>query len=138
MFDIHYFRKDPRPFFKFAKEIYPGQFQPSPCHKFIKCIGKSYQSLHPLFDGSTLLGVLGCQGVYTISCGLLTVSTDLFSFLGCIIRSGLSRSLCWFKISLFLHEFNINFKNNGSLIANTMRVDDNRTGLSLSNILAVY
>merc|ERR1711936_128456 len=27
MFDIHYFRKDPRPFFKFAKEIYPGQFE---------------------------------------------------------------------------------------------------------------
>ena len=38
MFDIHYFRKDPRPFFKFAKEIYPGQFEPSPCHKFIKCV----------------------------------------------------------------------------------------------------
>ena len=38
MFDIHYFRKDPRPFFKFAKEIYPGQFEPSPCHKFIKSV----------------------------------------------------------------------------------------------------
>ena len=25
MFDIQYFRKDPRPFFKFAKEIYPGE-----------------------------------------------------------------------------------------------------------------
>ena len=33
----HVFR-DPRPFFKFAKEIYPGQFQPSPCHKFIKAL----------------------------------------------------------------------------------------------------
>ena len=40
MFDIHYFRKDPRPFFKFAREIYPGQFEPSPCHKFIRCIEK--------------------------------------------------------------------------------------------------
>ena len=38
MFDIHYFRKNPRPFFKFAREIYPGQFQPSPCHRFIKSI----------------------------------------------------------------------------------------------------
>ena len=36
MFDIQYFKKDPRPFFKFAREIYPGQFQPSPCHKFIR------------------------------------------------------------------------------------------------------
>jgi len=40
MFDIHYFQKNPRPFFKFAREIYPGQFQPSPCHRFIKCIEK--------------------------------------------------------------------------------------------------
>ena len=40
MFDIHYFRKDPRPFFKFAREIYPGQFEPSPCHKFIRCVEK--------------------------------------------------------------------------------------------------
>ncbi|KAL5019394.1 hypothetical protein ScPMuIL_005116 [Solemya velum] len=38
MFDIHYFTKDPRPFFKFAKEIYPGQFEPSRSHKFIKLI----------------------------------------------------------------------------------------------------
>ena len=40
MFDIHYFRKNPRPFFKFAREIYPGQFEPSPCHRFIKCLEK--------------------------------------------------------------------------------------------------
>ncbi|KAH9362467.1 hypothetical protein HPB48_015619 [Haemaphysalis longicornis] len=36
MFDIHFFRKYPRPFFKFAKEIYPGQFQPSTNYRFIK------------------------------------------------------------------------------------------------------
>jgi len=40
MFDINYFRKDPRPFFKFAREIYPGQFKPSPCHRFIRSIEK--------------------------------------------------------------------------------------------------
>merc|ERR1712061_972961 len=44
MFDIHYFRKDPRPFFKFAREIYPGQFEPSPCHKFIKNV-ESHEKL---------------------------------------------------------------------------------------------
>ncbi|CAH1407969.1 unnamed protein product [Nezara viridula] len=38
MFDITFFRQDPRPFFKFAKEIYPGLFQPSPSHRFIKMI----------------------------------------------------------------------------------------------------
>ena len=31
-------RRDPRPFFKFAREIYPGQFSPSPCHKFIAAL----------------------------------------------------------------------------------------------------
>lgn len=38
MFDINYFSQDPRPFYKFAREIYPGQFKPSPCHKFIKML----------------------------------------------------------------------------------------------------
>eukprot|EP00106_Octopus_bimaculoides_P020205 XP_014787647.1 PREDICTED: NAD-dependent protein deacetylase sirtuin-1-like [Octopus bimaculoides] len=46
MFDIHYFRNDPRPFFKFAKEIYPGQFEPSKCHKFIKLIEDHNRLLH--------------------------------------------------------------------------------------------
>lgn len=34
MFDIHYFSQDPRPFFKFARDIYPGKFKPSPCHRY--------------------------------------------------------------------------------------------------------
>lgn len=46
MFDINYFRNDPRPFFKFAKEIYPGQFEPSKCHKFIKLIEDHDRLLH--------------------------------------------------------------------------------------------
>jgi len=35
MFDIEYFSQDPRPFFRFAKEIWPGQYQPSLAHYFI-------------------------------------------------------------------------------------------------------
>lgn len=38
MFDSTYFRQDPRPFFKFAKEIYPGRFKPSRSHAFIKSL----------------------------------------------------------------------------------------------------
>lgn len=34
MFDINYFSRDPRPFFKFARDIYPGKFKPSPCHRY--------------------------------------------------------------------------------------------------------
>ena len=36
MFDIQYFSVNPKPFYKFASEIWPGQFQPSPSHHFIK------------------------------------------------------------------------------------------------------
>lgn len=36
MFDIQYFSLNPKPFYKFASEIWPGQFQPSPSHQFIK------------------------------------------------------------------------------------------------------
>ena len=35
MFDIQYFTDDPRPFFRFAKEIWPGQYEPSLSHYFI-------------------------------------------------------------------------------------------------------
>merc|ERR1719384_2831906 len=64
MFDIHYFRKDPRPFFKFAKEIYPGQFEPSPCHKFIKSVenhGKLLRNYTQNID--TLEQVVGIKNV---------------------------------------------------------------------------
>lgn len=38
MFDIKFFYQDPRPFYKFAREIFPGQFKPSPSHRFIRKI----------------------------------------------------------------------------------------------------
>merc|ERR1711963_161549 len=64
MFDIHYFRKDPRPFFKFAKEIYPGQFRPSPCHKFIRCVEKQGKLLRNYTQNiDTLEQVVGIEDV---------------------------------------------------------------------------
>ncbi|CAF1029983.1 unnamed protein product [Didymodactylos carnosus] len=36
MFDMEYFTHDPRPFFQFAKEIYPGEREASLVHWFIK------------------------------------------------------------------------------------------------------
>lgn len=36
MFDIRFFRSDPRPFFQFARALYPGQFEPSPTHRFMR------------------------------------------------------------------------------------------------------
>jgi NAD-dependent SIR2 family protein deacetylase len=38
MFDILWFADDPRAFFAFAKEIFPGSFTPSASHRFIKLL----------------------------------------------------------------------------------------------------
>lgn len=76
MFDIHYFRKDPRPFFKFAKEIYPGQFLPSPSHRFIKRLEESgkllrnyTQNIDTLEQMCGIRNVITCHGSFaTASC----------------------------------------------------------------------
>lgn len=76
MFDIHYFRRDPRPFFKFAREIYPGQFKPSPCHKFIANLEKSdkllrnyTQNIDTLEQEAGINRVIQCHGSFaTASC----------------------------------------------------------------------
>ncbi|KAK4688847.1 hypothetical protein P7C73_g1254, partial [Tremellales sp. Uapishka_1] len=38
MFDIHYFKEHPEVFYSFAKQIYPSNFVPSPCHRWIKLL----------------------------------------------------------------------------------------------------
>ncbi|XP_077504571.1 sirtuin 1 isoform X1 [Amblyomma americanum] len=76
MFDIHYFRKDPRPFFKFAKEIYPGQFTPSASHRFIKLLEdnnkllRNYtQNIDTLEQTCGIRNVITCHGSFaTASC----------------------------------------------------------------------
>jgi NAD-dependent deacetylase sirtuin 1 len=94
MFDIHYFRRDPRPFFKFAKEIYPGQFEPSASHKFIRMIeshGKllrNYtQNIDTLEEVCGLQRVINCHGSFSTAsctrCGLRVradqIKEDIFS-----------------------------------------------------------
>uniref|UniRef100_A0A3P9K8P6 protein acetyllysine N-acetyltransferase n=1 Tax=Oryzias latipes TaxID=8090 RepID=A0A3P9K8P6_ORYLA len=76
MFDIEYFRRDPRPFFKFAKEIFPGQFQPSPCHRFIAMLDKQEkllrnytQNIDTLEQVAGVQKIIQCHGSFaTASC----------------------------------------------------------------------
>ncbi|XP_001355914.4 NAD-dependent histone deacetylase sirtuin-1 [Drosophila pseudoobscura] len=76
MFDINYFKRDPRPFYKFAREIYPGEFRPSPCHRFIKMLetkGKllrNYtQNIDTLERVAGIQRVIECHGSFsTASC----------------------------------------------------------------------
>lgn len=69
MFDISYFRRDPRPFFKFAREIYPGQFKPSIGHRFIEAIERhgrllrNYaQNIDTLEQVAGIKSVIQCHG----------------------------------------------------------------------------
>lgn len=38
VFDIRYFKKNPKPFFTLAKELYPGSFKPTTSHYFVKLL----------------------------------------------------------------------------------------------------
>ncbi|RNA02427.1 NAD-dependent deacetylase sirtuin-1-like [Brachionus plicatilis] len=76
MFDIFYFEHDPRPFFKFAKEIYPGQFRPSLSHMFIKNLEQSgrllrnyTQNIDTLELTADIKNVIQCHGSFaTATC----------------------------------------------------------------------
>ncbi|KAG1780780.1 DHS-like NAD/FAD-binding domain-containing protein [Suillus placidus] len=76
MFDIHYFRETPAVFYSFASQIYPSNFTPSPCHRFIKVIedrGKLLRNYTQNIDTlETLTGitrVLQCHGSFaTATC----------------------------------------------------------------------
>ena len=73
VFDIRLFKRDPRPFFLTAKELYPGQFEPSLAHKFIRKLESRGQLLRNYSQNiDTLETIAGiqkvtmCHGTYTI------------------------------------------------------------------------
>ncbi|KAF8074705.1 SIR2-domain-containing protein [Lyophyllum atratum] len=76
MFDINYFRENPAVFYSFASQIYPSNFIPSPCHRFIKLIEEKDKLLRNYTQNidtlETLAGVqrvLQCHGSFaTASC----------------------------------------------------------------------
>lgn len=76
MFDIGYFARDPRPFYQFAREIYPGQFQPSLSHRFIKLLERQgkllrnyTQNIDTLEREAGIENVIECHGSFaTASC----------------------------------------------------------------------
>lgn len=76
MFDIGYFGRDPRPFYRFARDIYPGQFEPSPCHRFIRRLERcgrllrNYtQNIDTLERVAGIEEVIECHGSFaTASC----------------------------------------------------------------------
>lgn len=84
MFDIAYFAQDPRPFYQFAREIYPGLFEPSLSHRFIKLLemkGKllrNYtQNIDTLERVAGIENVIECHGSFaTASCTRCKIQVD--------------------------------------------------------------
>ncbi|KAF9077935.1 DHS-like NAD/FAD-binding domain-containing protein [Rhodocollybia butyracea] len=76
MFDINYFRENPSVFYSFASQIYPSNFVPSPCHRFIKLVEdngqllRNYtQNIDTLETVAGVKNVLQCHGSFaTASC----------------------------------------------------------------------
>ncbi|OQV15674.1 NAD-dependent histone deacetylase Sir2 [Hypsibius exemplaris] len=76
MFSINFFKNNQQPFFSFAKELYPGKFQPSVTHHFLKALedrGKllrNYtQNIDTLEAAAGVKNVVLCHGSFaTASC----------------------------------------------------------------------
>ncbi|KAM7542681.1 hypothetical protein Aperf_G00000002390 [Anoplocephala perfoliata] len=76
MFSLPFFQSDPRPFFTFAKEIFPGQFMPSFTHRFIRSLERQSkllrnytQNIDTLEQVAGISNVVYCHGSFaTASC----------------------------------------------------------------------
>ncbi|KAK3885260.1 hypothetical protein Pcinc_010503 [Petrolisthes cinctipes] len=63
IFDIEYFKTNPKPFFVLARELYPGTFNPTPSHFFIKLLhDKGLLLRHYTQNIDTLEHVAGIPG----------------------------------------------------------------------------
>ncbi|KAJ4479678.1 DHS-like NAD/FAD-binding domain-containing protein [Lentinula edodes] len=78
MFDINYFRENPSVFYSFASQIFPSNFVPSSCHRFIKLIEDKGQLLRNYTQNidtlETVAGVkrvLQCHGSFATATCLL-------------------------------------------------------------------
>lgn len=88
MFDIHYFRSNPCPFFRFAKAIYPGRFTPSISHYFISKLEKSgkllrnyTQNIDTLEQVAGINNVVTCHGSFSnatcMNCKIKVPASDI-------------------------------------------------------------
>uniref|UniRef100_A0A0N5AMT8 NAD-dependent protein deacetylase sir-2.1 n=1 Tax=Syphacia muris TaxID=451379 RepID=A0A0N5AMT8_9BILA len=72
MFDINYFARNPKPFFEFAREIFPGQFEASISHYFIKRLEmenkllRNYtQNIDTLEQVAGITKIVQCHGSFS-------------------------------------------------------------------------
>ncbi|VDM96738.1 unnamed protein product [Thelazia callipaeda] len=84
MFDIKYFQKNPKPFFEFARELFPGRYRASLCHYFIKALEddekllRNYtQNIDTLEQVAGIKRIVQCHGSFaTATCRSCGVKVD--------------------------------------------------------------
>jgi NAD-dependent deacetylase sirtuin 1 len=81
MFSLNFFKSDPRPFFRFAKEIFPGNFSPSPSHNFIAQLEKD-NKMKRLYSQNIdgLEQQAGIEKVIQVSWCVFLISWTIFDF----------------------------------------------------------
>eukprot|EP00960_Hanusia_phi_P043600 756141-Hanusia_phi.AAC.7 len=88
MFDRSYFDANPKPFFNFAHELWPGNFDPTPCHHFIslleqkqKLLRNYSQNIDTLEQKANIKRVINCHGSFAtatcVSCGHRVEGKDI-------------------------------------------------------------
>lgn len=67
VFDIHYFRQHPQPFYMLARELFPGRYKPTLCHYFIRLLAEKGLLLRNYTQNiDTLERVAGIQDQYLV------------------------------------------------------------------------
>lgn len=104
MFDMNYFMNNPYPFFKFAKEIFPGQFTPSLTHRLIalleykgKLLRNYTQNIDTLEQTAGITRLVQCHGSFSSA----TCTTCKFTVPGSFIKDAIFAKdiphcpICW-------------------------------------------
>ena len=83
-----YFDRNPQPFFSFAHELWPGRFNPTPCHRFIALLEKrgqllrNYsQNIDTLEQSAGITRLVNCHGSFAtatcVTCGYRCAGADI-------------------------------------------------------------
>jgi len=87
IFDINYFKQNPKPFFELAKELFTGNYQPTPTHRFIRLLeeeGKLVRNYTQNIDGleraANIQKIIECHGTFqTATCRICGKKYNLSS-----------------------------------------------------------
>jgi len=95
IFDINYFKQNPKPFFELAKELFTGNYRPTPTHRFIRLLeeeGKLMRNYTQNIDGleraAKIQKIIECHGTFqTATCRVCGKKYDV-SFIENQIKEG--------------------------------------------------